>query len=82
METLQALKERIVQLIEKIKELSSKNEQLLMENEELGQKILSMESALLNNNQNLEDLVQEKSKTKHIVDDLLKSIDALISNER
>ncbi len=82
METLEALKEKISQLIAKIHDVTKKNDHLLQENDELMQRLNSVETALLNNNQNIDELTQEKTRTKHIVDDLIKSIDSLMSDQR
>lgn len=56
------------------KELKAENTKLLQENAQLAKKVQAMESSLLKGNEHIEE-------TKVVVDDLIKSIDALVRIE-
>ncbi|OQA35983.1 MAG: hypothetical protein BWY54_00322 [Candidatus Dependentiae bacterium ADurb.Bin331] len=73
MEILQALERKIAQLIALTNELKSTNSRLAEENEQLLQKLTTVQS---------EELNQERLRTKLFVDDLIKSIDSLVGNEK
>jgi hypothetical protein len=73
MEILQALERKIVQLIALTNELKSNNARLAEENEQLLHKLTTIQS---------EELNQERLRTKMFVDDLIKSIDSLVGNEK
>ncbi len=73
MEILQALERKIVQLIALTNELKSTNARLAEENEQLLQKLTTIQS---------EELNHERLRTKMFVDDLIKSIDSLVGNEK
>lgn len=95
MEALRILEEKISSLIKVIHELKTKNDTLKNENSkskaenkelkaenallveektQLSAKLNMMESSLLKDNERIEE-------TKIVVDDLIKSIDALVKNE-
>lgn len=95
MEVLRILEEKIASLVAVIQELKAKNEAvkievsqakvayqelkaenalLLEENEQLKAKLNVMESSVLKGNEHMEE-------TKIVVDDLIRSIDALVGNE-
>lgn len=78
METLNILEQKLNQLMALVKELKAKNAALEEDNLQLMQKVDSLESALLQHDETLE---QEKALTKSAVDELIKSIDLLVSNE-
>lgn len=82
METFDALKTKISHLIEKTKELKAENIRLVKKNEQLVQKLESIEVSVLQNTKKIEVLNQEKTLTKAVVDDLIKSIDSLMGNEK
>jgi len=94
-EVLRILEEKIASLVAVIQELKAKNEAvkievsqakvayqelkaenalLLEENEQLKAKLNVMESSVLKGNEHMEE-------TKIVVDDLIRSIDALVGNE-
>lgn len=73
MEILQALEQKIMHLAVLVNELKAENARLSEENEKLVQKLTTVHS---------EELVKERLATKLFVDDLIKSIDSLISNEK
>lgn len=73
MEILQALERKIAQLIALTNELKSTNARLAEENEQLLHKLTTIQS---------EELNQERLRTKMFVDDLIKSIDSLVGNEK
>lgn len=88
-ERLTELKTKNSQLfleIEKIgaenSELKLKNAQLAQENAQLTEQLDAIENSLLQGSKTVEDLSLEKSLTKAVVDDLIKSIDALVENEQ
>jgi len=95
MEALRVLEEKIVSLVGVVQELKAKNEalnvenkkalatcdellaensKLISENAHLAAKLEALESSVLSGNERLEE-------TKVVVDDLIKSIDALVSSE-
>ena len=73
MEILQALEQKIMHLVALVNELKAENARLNEENEKLVQKLTTVHS---------EELNQERFRTRLFVDDLIKSIDSLISNEK
>ncbi|HEX2978042.1 MAG TPA: hypothetical protein VHO47_02900 [Candidatus Babeliales bacterium] len=73
MEILQALEQKIMHLAVLVNELKAENARLSEENEKLVQKLTTVHS---------EELIKERLATKLFVDDLIKSIDSLISNEK
>ena len=93
MEILQALEQKIAQLVALIKELKAANETLTQSNERLMQeidviaseradlqkRIDVLENSMLKGSATVEE---EKALTKMVVDDLFKSIDVLIGNEQ
>ena len=85
MEPLHILEQKITQLVELVKHLQSVNTRLLEENNnlamqkiDLAKKIEDLETCMLTGTVTLEE---EKALTKMVVDDLIKSIDSLVSNE-
>jgi hypothetical protein len=54
--------------------LKAENSKLLQENTQLAAKVSTMEGSLLKGNERIEE-------TKVVVDDLIRSIDALVRNE-
>lgn len=96
MDALRVLEEKIAALVGVVQDLKSKNEALKSENErakvefqalqaehvklldentELAAKIHMMENSVLKGNERIEE-------TKVVVDDLIRSIDALVGNEQ
>ncbi len=63
-------------------ELKSKCAQLSQENAQLAEQLDAIENSMLQGSKTVEDLSLEKSLTKAVVDDLIKSIDALVENEQ
>lgn len=82
MEILNVLEKKIASLIEMIKELKAEKALLVEENFELKQKLESFESSLLSKDKNVEERTQEIVLTKMVVDDLIKSIDLLVEEQR
>lgn len=87
MEMLSALEKKIESLILLIKQQKQENEKLLQENnlllakkEELENQVRQLEGSLLKEAKQVEkELTQEREATRQVVDDLIKSIDSLIS---
>lgn len=93
MEILQALEQKIAQLVALIKELKAANDALTQSNERLMQEVTvvstekadlqkridALENSMLTGSATVEE---EKALTKMVVDDLIKSIDVLIGNEQ
>jgi uncharacterized coiled-coil DUF342 family protein len=79
---LRALAEKIEQLIVLIKELRAENASLKQQYEQLQAKAESLESSMLAQITNIDELHQERALTKKMVDDLIKNIDSLVRNEQ
>lgn len=78
MEVLKVLEDKVNVLLEKLNALKVENAQLVESNEELEKRCKAMESSLQADAQRTSDLDREKDLTKSVVDDLIKSIDALV----
>ncbi len=78
MNVLQALEQRVAQLISLIKKLKAENEELVQQNIRLQKKTEELELTVLNGK---EQATQEHAFTKEVVDELIKSIDSLVGNE-
>jgi len=75
METLQVLEQRIIKLIALTKKLQD-------ENAYLQQKLETLESSMLQDDQNFKALNNEREQTMLTVDELIKNIDALVGEEQ
>jgi chromosome segregation ATPase len=62
--------------------LKEQHTKLAQANAHLIEQLDAIESSLLQGTKDVEDLSLEKSLTKAVVDDLIKSIDALVENEQ
>jgi hypothetical protein len=82
MDTLSVLEKKITALVGVVQELKKENGRLVELNAQLAAKIEIMEESLLVDNERIEKLNQEKVFTKTVVDDLIKSIDLLVENEK
>ena len=81
MEILSALEKKIEGLVELIRALREENSKVSKENQELQIKMSQLEEALLKESGRIElELSEERSTTRRVVDDLIKSIDSLIEN--
>lgn len=78
---LNILESKIASLLALITDLRAEQERLTEENMRLKEHIEVLEHSLLKNHQSLEELQQEKSLTKMVVDDLIKNIDLCIKDE-
>ena len=65
-------------MVEMIKSLKSEIASLKEKNKDLQSQIKALESSLVSETKDLEELSQEKMMTKAFVDNLLHSIDSLI----
>lgn len=75
---LSLLEEKVVRLVGLVKSLKDKNVELTKEKELLKDQFLALESSLVSETKDLEELSQEKVMTKMVVEDLISNIDALI----
>lgn len=78
---LSLLEEKVIRLVEMIKVLKQTNQVLQDENQVLKHQIIKLESSLVSETKDLEQLSQEKVVTKMLVDDLIKSIDSLVDQK-
>ncbi len=85
METLQILEQKIAQLIALVKELytqiktlKTENTALMQSNVELAHELEDMKASLLTGQEILEE---EKALAKLAVDEIIKNIDSLVSNQ-
>lgn len=81
MDVLKILEEKLATLIELVKELKTENAELAQDNAQLKMKLSMLEKSLQGDEQCLQELKQEKELTKLCVDDLIKSIEALVENQ-
>lgn len=81
MNALSILEEKVAQLVGLVNELKKENTALLSENALLIEEVQALESSVLKDTQKLDVLNQEKEATKAVVDDLIRNINALVSNE-
>lgn len=70
----ETLKNDVVKAKAECKELKTENTKLLQENTQLTAQVNAMEGSVLKGNERIEE-------TKVVVDDLIRSIDALVRNE-
>jgi len=75
---LVALEEKVLRMIEMVKTLKSEIVSLKEKNKDLQGQIKVLESSLVSETKDLEELSQEKVMAKMVVDNLLHSIDSLI----
>ena len=78
---LTLLEEKVIRLVDMIKNLKSANQSLQEENQMLKHQLMKVETSLVAETKDLEELSQEKMMTKMIVDDLIKSIDSLVDQK-
>lgn len=81
MEALSILEEKIIKLLDHVAQLKEENNKLAEENARFKEQNEALENSLLKNNKNIDDLNQEKTLTRMVVDDLIKNIDSLVSSE-
>lgn len=75
MDAFKVLEEKIALLVERISVLKK-------ENDKLQKKVVKLEESLLADAKKIDVLDQEKTVTKMVVDDLIKSLDSLIEIEK
>jgi cell division protein FtsB len=81
MNALSILEEKVAQLVGLVNELKKENVALQAENALLLEEVRSLETSVLQETKALDQLHQEKEATKAVVDDLIRNINALVSNE-
>jgi len=79
MESMQVLEQKVALLVAKIKELQTQISNLLQENSDLKHKLDALETTLLNGQESIEE---EKAITKIAVEELIKSIEAVIPHDQ
>ena len=82
MEALVLLEKKIAALVDVVQELKNEKLKLVEENIQLALKLEAVEYSLLTDNERIEKLNQERALTKTVVDDLIRSIDLLVENEK
>ncbi|HEV2602009.1 MAG TPA: hypothetical protein VGT41_07000 [Candidatus Babeliales bacterium] len=78
MDSLRMLEEKVTFLIDSIRELKKENSKLIDENLQLMAKVEVLESSLMKEDKNVEQL----ELTRTVVDNLIYSIDLLVNNEK
>lgn len=81
MKPLGILEEKIAQLVALMNQLKAQNGKLVEENSQLEKVIQTLESSVKQDGKVLDKLHEETEATKAVVDDLIKNINALVSNE-
>ncbi|MGE0010372.1 MAG: hypothetical protein AB7F19_00215 [Candidatus Babeliales bacterium] len=81
MNALTLLEEKIALLVGLVNDLKKANAALEAENAMLLKEVQALESSVRQETQALDQLHQEKEATKAVVDDLIRNINALVSNE-
>lgn len=78
METLSALQEKINKLLSLVKETKEQNSILAEENATLQKKLNALNTDSQYAADNIQELYKEKDRIKHVVSDLISSIDSFI----
>lgn len=82
MKNMSVLEQKIEQLVLFIQKLQSDNAAISDENKDLKKQIKALENSMLKETKSMEALNEEKEMTKSVVDNLIKSIDSLVSSEK
>ncbi len=82
METLSVLQDKIESLIVLVKELKTERAKLEKESKQLAKKLESVATSAESSESSLKELSEEKTRTKTVVEDLIKSIDVFVNAER
>lgn len=82
MDALKLLEDKVNSLISLVTALRAENEELLHANEQLTRKLKVVEGAALQDAESVGLLRRETQQTKTAVDDLIKVIDSLVSNQK
>lgn len=82
MDALKILEEKVTSLITLVTALRMENEELLHANEQLSRKLKVVEGSALQDAESVGLLKRETQQTKTAVDDLIKVIDSLVSNQK
>lgn len=78
---LTLLEEKVIRLVDIVKSLKQANQFLNEENQMLKHQLMKVETSLVAETKDLEELSQEKMMAKMLVDDLIKSIDSLVDQK-
>ena len=78
---LTLLEEKVIRLVDMVKTLKLTNQALNEENQMLKHQLMKTESSLVAETKDLEELSQEKTMTRMLVDDLIRSIDSLVDQK-
>jgi regulator of replication initiation timing len=79
MESMQVLEQKVGLLVARIKDLQSQISNLLQENTDLKRKLDALETTLLAGQESMEE---EKAITKIAVEELIKSIEAIMPQDQ
>lgn len=79
---LSVLEEKVIRLVEAVQHFKAENVRLSEENARLKQSLDTLERSLIVESKDLEKLSEEKAMAKVAVEDLIKSIDFLISDAK
>lgn len=82
MNKMSLLEEKIEKLVSFIQKIQLEKTALESENKELKKNVAALESVILKESKSVEALNEEKEMTKMVVDNLIKSIDSLVSSEK
>lgn len=78
---LTLLEEKVIRLVDMVKSFKLANQALNEENQMLKHQLMKTESSLVAETKDLEELSQEKTLTRMLVDDLIRSIDSLVDQK-
>ena len=79
---LGVLEDKVIRLVEAVQHFKAENVRLSEENAQLRQSLDTLERSLMVESKDLEKLSEEKAMAKVAVEDLIKSIDFLISDSQ
>jgi len=82
LEKLTTLEKKISQLVDMVKMARQENVRLLEEKSQLISRLDMLETSLMKGTQSIEELTQERSLTKEMVDELISSIDRIVEQEQ
>jgi len=77
---LSVLEDKVIRLVEAVQHFKAESLRLSEENARLRQSLDTLERSLMDESKDVEKLSEEKAMAKVAVDDLIKSIDFLISD--
>lgn len=82
MEALKVLEKKIASLVALVHKLKADNAQLAEEKAQLMSESANLKKTVLTDNKQIEKSSKEKALTKSMIDDLIKSVDSLVEQEK